>query len=175
MYRLFSGGCCPHLQTGRLHLFKKNRTQWWAEPERTAAVGRGRETPSPPCLAHPEVLHSMPWCPLSPSYRVPPHGGLGPPLQRRKEWPAELEGLRRGVGLAAGWVGGMRASLGPPRPWCFGRWLGEGWPTGSSHFSHRLLPLQAPSIALGARGGSPGLLERCLVWPQVPLRSAPRS
>ena len=76
MYRLFSRSCCPHLQHGLLHLFKKNQTQWWAEPERTVAVGQGRETPSPPCLAHPEVLHGMPWCPVSPSYQSSPNGGL---------------------------------------------------------------------------------------------------
>lgn len=47
----------PHLQSGRLHLFKKTPTQWWVEPERKwlwDPVGRRR---APFSLAHPEVLH----------------------------------------------------------------------------------------------------------------------
>lgn len=45
-----------------------------------------------------------------------------------EEWSAELEGLRRSVDLAVGWVGG------PPRPWCSGLWLGSGRAEDSSPF-----------------------------------------
>lgn len=116
IYCLFSGSRCPHLQSGRFHLFKKNLTQWWVEPERKVAVGWGRRRPAPSALPIPRSFTAFPGalCPLPTRFLSWGDGWLA--LQRRKEWSAELEGLRRSVDLAVGWVEGMQASLGLPRP-----------------------------------------------------------
>lgn len=77
MHCLFSGSCCPHLQSGRLHLFKKKPDTVVVEPERKVAVRWGRETPAPSALPIPRSFTaSSVGAPLH-SHRIPFPGGGG--------------------------------------------------------------------------------------------------
>lgn len=65
MHCLFSGSCCPHLQSGRLHLFKKKPDTVVVEPERKVAVRWGRETPAPSACPSPGPSQLPRWVPPS--------------------------------------------------------------------------------------------------------------